>query len=99
VRVNDFDESEREPEFPAVAGQPAKGLAGLIRIDATLVVERESQKAIVIGKKGQMLKQIGTDARKAIERLLGTHVYLSLHVKVEPRWSERADGLRKLGYE
>ena len=95
VLIDVFDEAEREPQ-----GKPSKsGLAGLIRIAATIVVERESQKAIVIGKQGQMLKTIGTDARKAVERLLGTHVYLSLRVKVEPRWSERREGLRKLGYE
>jgi GTPase len=70
-----------------------------VYIRAVLHVERDSQKAILIGKKGQMLKLIGTDARKAIERLLGTHVYLDLRVAVEPRWSERREGLRKLGYE
>lgn len=95
VVVDVFDESEREP-----SGPPGReGLAGLVRIGATIFVERESQKAIIIGRRGQMLKTLGTDARKAIERLLGTHVYLSLRVKVEPRWSERPEGIRKLGYE
>ncbi len=95
VVVDHFDETEREPR-----GEPKPGaLAGLVRIMATIHVERDSQKAILIGKKGQMLKTIGTDARKAVERLLGTHVYLDLRVKVEPRWSERKEGLRKLGYE
>jgi GTP-binding protein Era len=95
VGIDHFDETEREPK-----GKPGKsGLAGLIRIAATIYVERDSQKAIVIGKRGAMLKAIGTDARKSVERFLGTHVYLSLRVKVEPRWTERADGLRKLGYE
>jgi len=96
VQVEVFDESDREP----LEGMVSKnGLAGLVRIHARVFVERDSQKAIVIGKRGQMLKTIGTDARKSIERLLGTHVYLSLQVKVEPRWSERPDALRKLGYE
>jgi GTP-binding protein Era len=95
VMVDVFDESEREP----LPGAPKGPLAGLIRIAASIYVERESQKAIVIGKQGQMLKTIGTDARKSIQRLLGTHVYLSLRVRVEPRWSERPEGLRKLGYE
>jgi GTP-binding protein Era len=95
VVVDVFDEAERAPR-----GEPQPGrLAGLVRIAATIYVERESQKAIVIGKRGQMLKAIGTDARQSVQRLLGTHVYLSLRVKVEPRWSERPDGLRKLGYE
>jgi len=95
VLVEVFDESEREP----LPGTPAGHLAGLIRIAASIYVERDSQKAIIIGKQGQMLKTIGTDARKAIQRLLGTHVYLSLRVRVEPRWSERREGLKKLGYE
>jgi GTP-binding protein Era len=96
VVVDQFDESEREPRGPVKPGQQ---LAGLIRIMATIHVERDSQKAILIGKRGQMLKSIGTEARKQIERLLGTHIYLDLRVAVEPRWSERRDGLRKLGYE
>jgi GTP-binding protein Era len=95
VMVEVFDESEREP----LPGTPQGHLAGLIRIAASIYVERDSQKAIIIGKQGQMLKTIGTDARKAIQRLLGTHVYLSLRVRVEPRWSERREGLKKLGYE
>ena len=96
VLVDFFDESEREP---APGTPPEAKLAGLVRIAASIYVERDSQKAIVIGKQGQMLKTIGTDARKAIQRLLGTHVYLSLRVRVEPRWSERPEGLKKLGYE
>ena len=95
VLVDFFDESEREPP----PGTPPGKLAGLIRIAASIYVERDSQKAIIIGKQGQMLKTIGTDARKAIQRLLAAHVYLSLRVRVEPRWSERPEGLKKLGYE
>ncbi|MFE8598700.1 GTPase Era [Archangium violaceum] len=95
VLVDFFDESEREPP----PGTPPGKLAGLIRIASSIYVERDSQKAIIIGKQGQMLKTIGTDARKAIQRLLGAHVYLSLRVRVEPRWSERPEGLKKLGYE
>lgn len=107
VVVELFDETDRftpPPERPNKAkgkGQPAKPgpkLTGLVRIHANVYVERDSQKAIVIGKRGQMLKTIGTDARKSIERLLGTNVFLSLQVKVEERWSERIDSLRRLGY-
>lgn len=96
VVVEIFDESEREPR---AGSNPKGGLAGLVRIECSIFVERDSQKAIVIGKRGQMLKEIGTDARKSIERLLGTHVFLSLRVRVEPNWSETAKGLRKLGYQ
>lgn len=95
VLVDIFDESEREPR----PGTPPGQLGGLIRIAASIYVERDSQKAIIIGKQGQMLKTIGTDARKSVQRLLGAHVYLDLRVRVEPRWSERPEGLKKLGYD
>jgi len=96
VRVDVFDESEREPR-PGT--KPSRGLAGLVRIAASIFVERDSQKAILIGKGGQMLKRIGTESRKRIERLLGTHVFLDLRVRVEERWSERPEALREMGYE
>jgi GTP-binding protein Era len=60
----------------------------LTRISATIYCERDSQKGILIGKKGQMLKRIGTSARIQIERMLGTKVFLELFVKVEPNWRE-----------
>jgi len=65
-------------------------LPRLIRIFATIVVERDGQKAIVIGSKGSMLKQIGTQAREEMEALFDTHIYLDLHVKVETAWREKA---------
>jgi GTP-binding protein Era len=65
-------------------------LPRLIRIFATILVEREGQKAIVIGSKGSMLKQIGTLAREEMEALFGTPIYLDLHVKVEAAWREKA---------
>ncbi|BDG06514.1 GTPase Era [Anaeromyxobacter oryzae] len=85
VEIEEFDESERRDG------------RGLVRIAALIYVERESQKAIVIGKGGAMLKTIGTAARKRLERLLGCKVFLSLVVKVEERWSERDATLRRLG--
>ncbi len=88
VVVDYFDESERGKE----------GVA-LVRIGATIYVERQNQRAIVIGKRGQMLKSIGSDARRQIEELLGARVYLELRVAVEPGWSDRAGALGKLGYE
>jgi GTPase len=92
VLLDVFDESDRAPR-PGAQG----ALQGLVRIAATVFVERESQKAIVIGKRGVMLKAIGTDARAALERMLGTHIYLSLRVKVEPRWRDTDRGLRRVG--
>jgi GTPase len=85
VEIEAFDEGERRDG------------GGLVRIAARIFVERESQKAIVIGKGGAMLKEIGTGARKQLERLLGCKVFLELVVKVEERWSERDATLRRLG--
>ena len=86
VAVEEFDESEREV-----------GRRGLVRISAVIYVERESQKGIVIGKRGAMLKQIGTAARQGLERLLGCKVFLELRVRVDERWSERGDSLARHG--
>jgi GTP-binding protein Era len=62
----------------------------ITRIYATIRVEREGQKRIVIGAKGAMLKKIGTEARKEMERLFGVKIYLDLHVRVQPGWREKA---------
>jgi GTP-binding protein Era len=84
VMVEEFRE---EPEKP------------LIVLRAVIYVERDSQKGILIGKGGAMLKQIGRRAREEMERLLGSKVYLELWVKVRPDWRERDADLRELGYE
>jgi GTP-binding protein Era len=83
VDVEDFKEREEK---------------NLIVIKATIQVERESQKGILIGEKGQMLKEIGRLARQEIEALLGAKVYLELWVKVEKNWREDPRALRRLGY-
>lgn len=72
---------------------------GVVAINATIMVERDSHKGIIIGKKGSMLKKIGEQARRDIERLLATKVYLELFVQVQERWTERTAMLRELGYE
>ena len=72
---------------------------GLISISATIHVERDSQKGIIIGKRGEMLKRVGTQARHEIERLLGCKVYLELFVRVQKDWSENPRLLREFGYE
>jgi GTP-binding protein Era len=69
---------------------------GVIEIDATILVERESQKAIVIGRGGGLLKQVGVEARGDLERLLGTRVFLTLWVKVRPGWRDDERVLRQL---
>lgn len=70
----------------------------LVHIDATIHVERPSQKMIVIGKKGAKLKEIGQKARLEIEKMLGTKVFLNLFVRIEKNWSRDSKALRKLGY-
>jgi GTP-binding protein Era len=72
--------------------------ADLAYIEATLIVERESQKGIVIGKGGRMVKQISQAARQELERLLEMQVYLDLRVKVIKNWRHDEDELRRLGY-
>jgi GTP-binding protein Era len=88
ILIEEFDESQRNT-----------GARGLVRITATVLVERDSQKAIVIGKGGSRLKEIGTKAREEMERLLGAKVFLQLHVRVEPGWTQSSKGLRRAGYE
>lgn len=84
VLVEEFDESRREE--------------GFVRISASILVEKDGQKKIVIGRGGKMIKQIGTEARKEIEQVLGVpRVYLELYVKVEPDWRNREYLLDELG--
>ena len=70
-----------------------------MEIHATIYCERDAHKGIIIGKRGAMLQQIGTEARHDIENLLDLHVNLKLWVKVRPDWRNRMDDLRTLGYE
>jgi GTPase len=70
----------------------------ILRIEATLNVERDSQKKILIGKKGEMLKRVGTEARKELEKLLGTKIYLGLFVKVAPGWRDNPQQVRELDW-
>ena len=70
----------------------------LARISATVLVERESHKAIVIGKHGERLKEVGTDARRDMEQIFGMKVFLQLWVKVREAWREDEHALTELGY-
>lgn len=67
-------------------------------IRALIFVERDSQKNIIIGRKGEMLKKVGTEARADIEKLLGVKVFLELHVKVRAKWRQKDDMLDRFGY-
>lgn len=102
IRERLFHELDQElPYATAVTIESwrQRGSDGLTYIDAVIHVERDSQKGIVIGKGGAMLKTIGTEARKGIESMLGGPVHLKLFVRVEARWTDTDVALRKLGYE
>ncbi|WP_169164992.1 GTPase Era [Cellulomonas taurus] len=75
-----------------------EGEAPMVDVRVNLFVERDSQKAIVIGRGGSRLRQVGTDARRGIEALLGTRVYLDLHVKVAKDWQRDPKQLGRLGF-
>ena len=68
----------------------------LLRIDAVIYVERKSQKGIVIGKGGRMIRAVGQDAREELERVLGIKIFLELHVKVHPHWRDDVRVLREM---
>lgn len=70
----------------------------LVRIHATIHLERNSQKGIIIGKNGSKLKKIGEEARKEIEKMVGSKVFLKLFVRVQKKWSKDTKALRRFGY-
>jgi GTP-binding protein Era len=87
-------------EIPYASGvvvESFKEEEGLVRIQAIVLVERDSQKGILIGRGGSMLKTIGTEARREIEAFLGTRCYLGLFVKVRPQWRENEAVLAEMG--
>jgi GTPase len=72
---------------------------GDVVIDASIIVERDSQKGIVVGKGGAMIREVGTAARAEITQLIGRPCHLRLHVKVAPDWTTSAEAIARLGYE
>jgi len=91
---------EEVPYSTAVAVERFEEKKGgsLVSISATITIERDSQKPIVIGKKGMMLKKIGTAAREDIEKLLGARVFLELFVRVQEEWTKKPGALKEFGY-
>jgi GTP-binding protein Era len=96
VVIEQFEEPPPAPPRKKNAAPPAR--LPLTRIAAAIYCERDGQKAILIGKGGAKLKEIGTGARRQIESLLGTRVYLELHVIVEPNWRESKSFVESLDW-
>jgi GTP-binding protein Era len=88
---------EEIPYTTGVVIESFKEDGDLVRIEATILVERDGHKGILIGKGGAMLKAVGTEARQQIEAFLGAKVYLGLFVKVKERWRESPDVLQEMG--
>lgn len=89
---------EEVPHSVAVTIDRVDEDPGITRILATISVERPSQKSILIGKGGSMLKSIGTAARQQVQKLIMGKVYLELFVKVQPKWRQSRMRLAELGY-
>jgi len=99
IREQVFERTRQElPYMTAVIVEQFEELDRLIRIAATILVEREGQKRILIGAKGAMLKEIGSRARKELEMLLGAKIFLELFVKVRPNWREKPAIVRELDW-
>lgn len=90
---------EEVPHSVSVIVDAMEYSANSVNIQATIVVDRENLKAILVGKNGSMIKEIGTRARMEIEPLLNKKVYLELFVKVIPKWRDREKFLNEIGYE
>ena len=101
VREKLFDLTKDEIPYSTavVVDHMATREDGLLELGATVFIEKESQKGIIIGKKGSMLQKVGTAARLEMESQLGRKVYLDLWVKVKKGWTDREGLLRQMGYE
>lgn len=99
IREQIFERTRQEvPYTTAVILDRFEEQEKLIRISATILVERQGQKRILIGAAGAMLKEIGSRARREMESLLGAKIYLELYVKVQPLWREKPDIVRSLDW-
>lgn len=87
------------PYSTEVIVESYKEEGNLTRIHAEIIVERDSQKNIIIGKGGEMIKKVGTYARQDIEEFIGSKVFLDLFVKVAPKWRSKQSQLRRFGYK
>ena len=90
--------SEEIPYQTAVVINEFKEKQSLIKIQADIIVQRESQKAILLGEKGSMIKKLGTMARQDIEKFLQQKIFLQLFIKVKPKWRDNELQLKEYGY-
>ena len=99
VRIETFDESKRylDEDSPSGSNNNKKNKS-MIRIGAVILVERDSQKGIVVGKGGQKIKDVGMDARKKLQAFFGVKIFLDLRVKVDKNWRSNKDKLKQYGY-
>jgi GTP-binding protein Era len=99
IREKIYDLFEDEiPYHTTVLVHEFKQKTGLIKIGANIIVQRNTQKSIIIGEGGKMIKKIGTEARKDIEKFVGQKIFLELFVKVRPKWRENDLYLKEYGY-
>ena len=99
IREKIFSMYEDEiPYHTAVLVQEFKEKETLTKIQADIIVQRETQKGILLGEGGRMIRQLGTEARKEIEEFIGRKVFLELFVKVRPKWRDSEWQLREYGY-
>lgn len=89
---------EEVPHSVAVVIERIRRKRDALIINAMILVERDSQKGIIIGKQGQMIRRIGMEARKELEEILGSRLFLELFVRVEKDWRNKENKLRQLGY-
>jgi GTP-binding protein Era len=89
---------EEIPYHATVLVQEFKEKATLTKISAEIIVQRDTQKGIILGEGGSMIKRLGTDARKDIETFLGRKVFLELFLKVKPKWRDNEMQLKEYGY-
>ncbi len=99
VREKIYELFQDEIPYPTtVIVQEYKEKVTLVKIRAEIIVQRETQKGIILGEGGKMIRQLGTEARMEIERFIRQKVFLELFVKVRPRWRDSDLHLREYGY-
>ena len=87
------------PHGVAVVVEALDTKSDVAKVGAVVYCENDTHKSIIIGKKGEMIKKLGTESREAMEKFLGKHVFLDLQVKVEPNWRNKVEALSSFGYD